>query len=160
MYWRVVFAVVLFAAVAGYTALALAENSKLILPFGGAPGEPLAHSYDYGQPDDAGERYTVRIPAIHKDVQAVFYDTQLTIRTEGKIVERVDAQRAFKSLGDCNEGLAAIKQRLNAGLPTDSADGSWLYQSPDGKTRGRATCDKGSRRLFFVLTLEIVEASR
>ena len=133
-----------------------AQNSKIMLNFGGSPGEPVAHSYDYGLPEDAGDSYTMRVPVIYEDLGAVFYDTLVTVKSEGKIVERIDAVRAYKALSDCKLGLAVVKKKLENGLPqTYAGSDNWDFQSPDGKVVGRAKCDKERRRPFFTLTLEI-----
>lgn len=134
----------------------IAQNSKLMLSFGGSPGEAVAHSYDNGLPEDAGETYTMRVPTIYEDISGVFYDTLVTVKSEGKIVQRIDAVRAYKALSDCNSGLKVVKQRLENGLPQPYAGSeNWDFQSPDGKVVGRAKCDKKRRRPFFTLTLEI-----
>lgn len=134
----------------------LAQNTKLMLNFGGSPGDPVAHSYDYGLPEDAGETYTMRVPIVYEDIGAVFYDTLVTVKSEGKIVQRIDAVRAYKALSDCNTGLSVVKQKLEHGLPQPYAgSGKWEFQSPDGKVVGRAKCDKEPRRPFFTLKMEI-----
>lgn len=134
-----------------------AQNSKLMLNFGGSPGEAVAHSYDYGLPEDAGETYTMRVPVIYEDLGAVFHDTLVTIKSEGKIVQRIDAVRAYKALSDCNVGLEVVKTKLSNGLPVPYAGpDDWQFQSPDGKVVGRAKCDKERRRPFFTIRLEII----
>ncbi|MEM7465661.1 MAG: hypothetical protein AAF387_02120 [Pseudomonadota bacterium] len=134
-----------------------AENSTLTLNFGGSPGDAIAHSYDYGTPENAGETYTMRIPVIYKELAAALYDTKVTVRSADKVVLRVEAVRAYKSLSDCNDGLEIVTERLSKGLPTAYAggEGSWQYQSPDGRVVGRAVCDKERRRPFFTLQLDI-----
>ena len=136
---------------------AVAQNSNLMLNFGGSPGEPLAHSYDYGLPEGAKETYTMRVPAIYEELDAVFHDTLVTIKSENKIVQRIDAIRAYKALSDCNAGLEVVKKRLASGLPQPYAGSlsDWQFQSPDGKVVGYAKCAKKSRRPFFMLSLEI-----
>ena len=133
-----------------------AQNSKLMLNFGGSPGDAVAHSYDYGLPEDAGETYTMRVPVIYEDLGNVFHDTLVTIESAGKIVQRIDAVRAYKALSDCSVGLELVKTKLLIGLPVPYAGSEdWQFQSPDGKVVGRAKCDKRRRRPFFILSLEI-----
>lgn len=145
------------AALLGISFSSQAQNSKLMLNFGGSPGDPVAHSYDYGLPEDAGQTYTMRVPVLYEDLGAVFHDTEVTVLSEGKIVQRVDAVRAYKSLNDCNLGLKVVKQKLVDGLPKpylgDPTEGD--FQSPDGKVIAKAVCEKKRRRPFFTLRLEI-----
>ena len=136
-----------------------ADNSHLILSFGGSPGEKLPHPYDYGVPHDATDSYTMRIPMTKPDLAAVFYDTVLTVTAPDKIVRRVEASRAYKSIRECNEALAVVEEKLVAALPkpyTGNA-GAWTYWSADGKAAGAVTCTKGSKRPFTVLRLVIAE---
>jgi len=135
----------------------VAQNSSLMLNFGGSPGETIAHSYDYGLPEDAKETYTMRVPVLYDELGAVFHDTLVTVKSENKTVQRVDADRAYKALSDCNVGLEVVKKRLASGLPKPyaGASGDWQFQSPDGKVAGYAKCDKRRRRPFFTLRLEI-----
>ena len=137
--------------------LSAAENSTLVLNFGGSPGDKIPHSYDYGTPEDAGDFYTMRIPIIYEDLAAVFYDTEVTVRSADKKVMRVSAERAYKSLSDCNEGLAVVKEKLAKGLPRDYAGTAehWQYQAPGGDVLGRVACSKERRRPFFTIDLVI-----
>ena len=133
-----------------------AENSTLVLNFGGSPGDQIPHSYDYGLPEDAGDYYQMRIPIIYDDLAAVFHDTEVTVRSADKAITRVHAERAYKSLGQCNEGLAVVKEKLAKGLPRDYVgDENWQFQSPDGNVVGRVICEKRRRRPFFTINLEI-----
>ena len=134
-----------------------AENSTLTLNFGGSPGTAVPHSYDYGVPENAGEFYTMRVPVIYKELAEVFHDMEVTVKSADKIVQRISAVRAYKSLSDCNKGLAIVKERLAKGLPRDYAgtDAEWQYQSPDGAVVGRAVCEKRRRRPFFTINLAI-----
>ena len=137
-----------------------AEKSTLILNFGGSPGEPIPHSYDYGLPEDAGDFYTMRIPVIYADLAAVFHDTEVTVRSADKTVTSIYAVRAYKSLSDCNAGLAVVEEKLTAGLPREYAasDQAWQRQSPDGAVVGRVVCEKARRRPFFTIRLNIALA--
>ena len=133
------------------------ENSTLTLNFGGSPGAVVPHSYDYGLPEDAGETYTMRVPVIYKDLAAVFHDMEVTVKSADKVVQSIKAVRAYKSLSDCNKGMAVVKERLVKGLPRDYAgtDGQWDFQSADGSVAGRVVCEKRRRRPFFTINLSI-----
>ena len=137
-----------------------AENSSLILNFGGSPGEPIPHSYDYGLPEDAGDYYTMRIPVVYADLAAVFHDTEVTVQSADKTVSSIYAVRAYKSLKHCNDGLAVVKEKLALGLPREYAgsDQAWQRQSPDGAVVGRVVCEKARRRPFFTIRLNIALA--
>ena len=148
---------VVYLLFASLPTLNAAENSTLVLNFGGSPGDKIPHSYDYGTPEDAGEFYTMRIPVIYKELAAVFHDTEVTVRSADKTVIQVSAERAYKSLKDCNEGLSAVKDKLTKGLPDEYAgsDGLWQYQSTDSAVVARVTCEKKRRRPFFTINLAI-----
>ena len=150
--------IVMMALACACATAAYAENSRLILTFGGSPGDKLAHAYDYGLPDDAGEVYTMRIPVIKPEMAKVFYDTKLTITAPDKIVRRVEAERAFKSLQACDESLEIVEKKLVEALPNPyTGSGAWLYQSADRRAAGLVTCSKGSKHPFIVLRLLIAE---
>ena len=151
------FCLVVYFSFASSFALNAAENSTLVLNFGGSPGDTIPHSYDYGTPEDAGEFYTMRIPIIYEELAAVFHDTEVTVRSVDKTVTQVRAERAYKSLNHCNEGLAIVKEKLAKGLPNDyvGSDGLWQYQSADSSVVARVTCEKKRRRPFFTISLAI-----
>ena len=93
----------------------------------------------------------------HADLAAVFHDTEVTVKSADKTIQSVKAVRAYKSLSDCNEGMAVVKEKLAKGLPRDYAGSAvgWQYQSPDGKVLGRVVCEKKRRRPFFTINLAI-----
>lgn len=121
-----------------------AENSALIQMFGADPGSPLPHAYSYGLPEGSATTYALRIATIDKEIKDVFYDTELTVAREGKIVSNIRASRAFRTLTACHEArdviLAKLAQGLNASGAQSSA--SWQYESEDGQTRGMVFCEQ------------------
>ena len=92
----------------------VAENSSLMLNFGGSPGEAVTHTYNYGLPEDAGDSYAMRIPVIYEELAAVFYDTEVTVNSADMVVQSIVAVRAYKSLSDCNNGMTVVKERLSS----------------------------------------------
>lgn len=134
-----------------------AENTLLIRAFGGDPGSPLAHAYDYGIPRDEGPTYTVRIPVFDADIAKVFYDTVLTVTIPDKIVHRVTAARAYRTLMRCNEARATVVEKLAKGLPRGAVAGTddWQGQSSDGDVIGRIVCRHRRHDPMPVLALTI-----
>lgn len=135
-----------------------AENAILILRFGGDPGSPLPYGYDYGKAEGVGETYVLRIPTVDEEIKKVFYDTEMTVRTADKTVEKIVAARAFRSLRECNEAREIIVEKLAESLPREYApgDGEWQRQSADGKVVGRTACDQPRYFPTPVLRLLIV----
>jgi hypothetical protein len=121
---------------------AIAAGSFVTL-LGGDPGSPLTHSYSYGLPQNAGENYTLRIPA-NAQVLSVFYDTVLTISAPEKIIQQVSGSRAFTTFEDCKQArnilLAQIAERMPQSYTQE--DEKWQFQSADGKIVARAVCEK------------------
>jgi len=120
-----------------------AENSALILAFGGEPGGPLPHAYNYGAPDTDAPTYTLRVRTVDTQVESVFYDSQLTISNPERIVQQVLAERAFDTLGNCENARAIIMEKLGKGLTREytGADPRWQRQSEDGSIVGGAVCE-------------------
>lgn len=123
---------------------AAAGDVTFVTMFGSDPGAPLAHAYSYGLPADAGETYTLRIPAIDRKVREIFYDTVLTISNPEKIVQHVAASRAFDKSEACQEALDVIQGKIAVGLSQSytGQDGKWQRQSADGNVVARAFCEK------------------
>jgi len=134
-----------------------AGNPVLDLTFGGDPGSPLQHAYNYGLPESGEPTYTLRIPMIDKDIKTVFYDTVLTISNPGKIVQRVTAERAFRTLTDCEKAREVVTVKFNKALPRDNvtADSRWQRQSADGTVVGRLACESLRHYPLPVLRFEI-----
>ena len=149
--------VLLFVLLASTAQRALAENSHLILAFGGDPGSPLPHAYSYGVPEVEGPTYRLRIAVIDRDVKLVFYDTALTIALPEKIVQSVNAERAYPTLIACNKARTVIAAKLASGLPREYAMGGdeWQRQSADGKVVGRVVCEQPRHYPMPVLRLAI-----
>lgn len=137
---------------------AAADNTALINAFGGDPGSPLPYAYDNGVPVAMGETYTLRIPVINTDIKNIFYDTVVDVAVSDKVVYRITAARAYRTLGYCNKAREIISVHLAVGLPfavTVDPD-EWQRQSADGKVVGRVRCSRRRHDPMPVLTLTIV----
>ena len=141
----------------GCTTDAFAENTILILGFGGDPGSPLPHSYSYGEAPSDAPTYRLRIAGVDQQVKTVFPDTELTISAPEKIVQQVAASRAYRSLTQCNEARAVVAEKLAEGLPREyvGTDSAWQRQSADGRVVGRASCETPRHYPMPVLELLI-----
>jgi hypothetical protein len=137
-----------------------AENAALIQMFGGDPGSALPHAYSYGVPADTSTLYTLRIAVIDKEIRNIFYDTELSIALDGKIVRNISASRAFRTLKSCGEAREVIFSKLAVGLTkivlSDVA--SWQLESEDGETRGSVFCEQIRHFPMPVLRLTIGQA--
>ncbi|MEN9728801.1 MAG: hypothetical protein RL434_3167 [Pseudomonadota bacterium] len=135
---------------------ARAENPDFILPFGGEPGAPLAHSYDYGTSPLKEGTYAMRIPAVDVQVASVLHDTELTVDAATKTVQRVYASRAFKAVADCEAARTLLNGKIEKVLPVArTGGGQWLYQSADGRVAGGAWCQTERYLPFITLFLEL-----
>ncbi len=137
-----------------------AENAFFVIPFGGEPGAPLAHSYDYGKAPEFASTYTMRIPSVDPEIATVLPDVELTIDPSNKIVQRVFAARAYRALTECNAAREIVQQKLTKALPAPftGTGEAWQYQSPDGKVVGGAYCMTARYLPFPTLTVELVLA--
>jgi len=136
-----------------------AENPSFILPFGGEPGAPLAHSYDYGAPPLKEGTYVMRVPAVDVQVASALHDTELTIDAATKTVQRVYASRAFKAVADCEAARTLLNDKIQKVLPVPrTGEGPWLYQSQDGRLVGGAWCHTARHLPFITLFLELTLA--
>jgi hypothetical protein len=134
-----------------------AENTVLILAFGGDPGSPVPHAYNYGVPATDATTYALRIPTVDNDMAAIFYDSELSISSATKIVERVSAARAYRTMNECNEARAIVLSKLAEGLPLDYSlgDANWQRQSADGTVVGGVECENPRHYPMPVLRLTI-----
>ena len=136
------------------------ENPQFVLAFGGQPGLPLTHAYDYGLPAKVEPTYTMRIPIVDKVVNAIFHDTEMRIIREGKLVDFVHAERAYASLADCTAARDALDTKLKTLLPTPyTAAKPWEHQSEDGVTVGAAWCESERQLPNPILHLELTRAA-
>ena len=134
-----------------------AENATLTLAFGGDPGSPLAHAYSYGLPETTEPTYTLRVPVVNPEIRTVFYDTVLTVSNPGKIIQRVRASRAFRSLAECNAAREIIAGKLAVALPNETAaDERWQRQSADGRVLARSVCESLRHEPVPVLNFELL----
>lgn len=135
---------------------ALAENPLFVLPFGGEPGAPLAHSYDYGAAPFKEGTYAMRIPAVDVEVANILHDTELTVDAATKQVLKVHASRAFKAVADCEAARTLLNGKIEKVLPiARTGDAPWLYQSADGRVRGGAWCQTERYLPFITLYLDL-----
>lgn len=133
-----------------------AGNAALTLTFGGDPGSPLAHAYSYGLPETSEPTYELRIPVVNPAVREVFHDTVLTVSNPEKIVQRVSARRAYRSLAECEAAREIIADTLATALPGDVTDDEhWQRQSADGRVLARAVCESLRHEPVPVLNFEL-----
>lgn len=135
---------------------ALAENPHFVLPFGGEPGAPLAHSYNYGAAPFKEGTYAMRIPAVDVEVAGILHDTELTVDAATKTVQRVHASRAFRAVADCEAARTLLNGKIQKALTIPrTGDGPWLYQSTDGRVVGGAWCQTERYLPFITLYLDL-----
>lgn len=152
-------ATLLLAVLAGAKP-ALAENPHFILPFGGEPGAPLAHSYDYGAAPFKEGTYAMRIPTVDVEVANILHDTELTVDATTKQVQRVHASRAFKAVADCEAARTLLNGKIQKVLSVPhTGEGPWLYQSTDGRVVGGAWCQTERYLPFITLYLDLSVAA-
>lgn len=154
---RVSFVALAALALSVQTPRASAENSGFVIAFGGEPGAPLTHSYDYGVPDGDAPSFTMRIPSIDVEVQPVLADVELTVAKAGKIVQRVHAERAYRSLNECTAARDLLAKKITALLPAAyaGANSGWQQQSADGKVGGGASCLTPRHLPFATLVFDL-----
>lgn len=132
------------------------ENMALTLGFGGDPGSPLAHAYSYGLPETAEPTYTLRVPVVNPEISGVFHDTVLTVSNPEKIVQRVNASRAFRTLAECEAARKIIADKLATALPRETVgDDHWQRHSADGRVLARAMCENLRHEPVPVLNFEL-----
>jgi len=141
----------------GWSGLALAENALFVIPFGGEPGAPLAHAYDYGAPPVNDGRYTMRIPSVDPEMMPILPDIELTLDAATKIVQRAYAVRSYRALDDCTKAQTAVRARLQQALPEPFAGqgDAWQFQSADGRIVGGAYCQMARHLPYPVLQVEL-----
>ena len=145
------------AFLVGSSLQAAADNAYLIVKFGGDPGAPLAHAYDYGVPEGESPTYRLRIPVIDVDLKKIFHDTVLTVASADQIVQTVSAARAYRSRGSREAARDVVLAKLAEGLPNEyaPADGEWQRQSADGKVIAAAVCAQRRHYPMPILRLTI-----
>ncbi len=134
-----------------------AEDPRFTLSFGGEPGAPLAHAYNYGPPKDGAPSYVMRIPLVNPKLNVIFSDVALTVRASDQHVLRVDAERAYDSLVKCSAVLDVVRKELSSVLPAPHAGDTalWQRQSADGRVIGGAYCRQERHLPFPILTLAL-----
>ncbi|MGE0338027.1 MAG: hypothetical protein AB7Q76_22235 [Gammaproteobacteria bacterium] len=136
-----------------------AENALFVIPFGGEPGAPLPHAYDYGAAPASDGQYTLRVPSVDPAMQPVLPDVELTVDAASKIVSRVAASRAYRALDECTAAQKIVRGKLEKALPHPAAgdDERWQFQSADGKVVGGAYCQLARHLPFPTLQVEITQ---
>lgn len=136
---------------------ARAENAAFVIPFGGEPGTPLAHAYDYGAPPVKEGTYLLRVPSADPTVAAVFADFELTVDAASKTVLHSRASRAYRSLTECTAAQKIIEPKLSVVLPAaySGVNSAWQVQSADGKTVGGVYCQTARHLPFPILTFDL-----
>jgi len=133
-----------------------AENSAFVLPFGGEPGAPLPHAYDYGKVPVAEGNFVMRIPAVDTDVATVLHDTEMVVGAADKLVREIHAARAFRAIAECESGQKILAGKLARVLPAPfTGEGPWQYQSADGSVVGGAWCHTARHLPFTTLFLDL-----
>ena len=133
-----------------------AENSAFVLPFGGEPGAPLPHAYDYGKVPVAEGSFVMRIPAVDPEVAGVLHDTEMVVGAADKTVREIHAARAFRATAACEAGQKILAGKLARVLPAPfTGKGPWQYQSTDGAIVGGAWCHTARHLPFTTLFLDL-----
>jgi hypothetical protein len=133
-----------------------AENSAFVLPFGGEPGAPLPHAYDYGKIPVTEGNFVMRIPAVDTEVASVLHDTEMVVGATDKLVREIHAARAFRAIAECEAGQKILEGKLARVLPTPfTGEGPWQFQSADGAVVGGAWCHTARHLPFTTLFLDL-----
>jgi hypothetical protein len=135
-----------------------AQDAAMVLAFGGEPGAPLPHSYNYGAPQTDAATYTMRVPIFDRDVAPVFADSELTVDIAAKTVRRVHSERAFKSLTECTAAKGIVEKKLAAVMPSPytGSDPAWQYAK--GGAVGGIYCNSARHLPYAILTLDLAVA--
>lgn len=137
--------------------IARAQDARFVLGFGGEPGAPLAHAYNNGAPADASAVYRMRVPTVDPIIKPIFVDTELTIDTASKIVQRVHAERAMSDQAKCGEAKDVIAAKLADAMPTPytGVEAGWQYQTPNRTAVGGVICQVARYLPYPVLILDL-----
>lgn len=145
-------------ALAAHCSIAVhAQDASFVLAFGGEPGAPLAHAYDYGAPPSGSDLYTMRVPVFDPQVAAIFHDGRLEIDAKTKIVQRVHAERAFKTIAECTDAKKLLDAKIAAVFktPYTGSDPRWQYASENGTGVGGTQCHTARHLPYVILILDL-----
>ncbi len=134
-----------------------AQDASLVLAFGGEPGAPLAHAYDYGAPPGAEATYTMRVPIFDTKIAPILADSELLIDVKTHIVQRVHAERALKSLAECTAAKDVLDARIASvfTVPYTGSDPRWQYQSERGTGVGGTQCYLARHLPYVTLIVDL-----
>ena len=129
----------------------------LVNAFGGEPGAPLAHAFDYGLPPSAGPTFTMRVPVFDPTILPIFVDSELLIDTQTKIVQRVHIERAMKTIADCEAVRKVLDAKIvtSMTLPYTGEDPRWQYANEKGTAVGGTQCFMARYLPYVTLILDL-----
>lgn len=145
------------ALIASHAAPVAAQDASFVLAFGGEPGAPLAHAYDYGAPPAGADTYTMRVPVLDPKVLPILYDAELAIDAKTKIVQRAHAERALKTIAECTEAKKVLDGKIAAvfKLPYTGSDPRWQYASDKGTGLGGTQCYTARHLPYVTLIVDL-----
>lgn len=137
--------------------VAVAQDASLVLAFGGEPGAPLPHAYNYGAPPAGSDVYSMRVPVFDPKVLPYLWDSELLIDAKTKIVQRVHAERAMKTIADCTAAKAVLDARIAAvfKVPYTGSDPRWQYMSEQNTGVGGTQCHTERHLPYVTLILDL-----
>lgn len=134
-----------------------AQDASFVLAFGGEPGAPLAHAYDYGAPPAGTDTYSMRVPVFDPEVLPILYDSELSIDAKTKIVQRAHAERALKTIAECEAAKKKLDAKIAAvfKIPYTGSDPGWQYASEKGTGVGGTQCHTARHLPYVTLILDL-----
>lgn len=134
-----------------------AQDASFVLAFGGEPGAPLAHAYNYGAPPAGPDTYTMRVPVLDPKVAPILYDSELRIDAQTKIVQRVHAERALKTIADCTAAKEVLDAKIAAvfKVPYTGSDPRWQYTNEKNTGVGGTQCYAARHLPFVTLIVDL-----
>lgn len=144
-------------ALALWTSLALAQDAVLVLAFGGEPGAPLAHAYNYGAAPAGSPTYIMRVPVFDPKVMPIFVDSELLIDAQTKIVQRVHVERAMKTIADCEAARKVVDEKIASAMPVPYTGGDprWQYTNEKRTGVGGTQCYTARHLPYVTLILDL-----
>lgn len=145
------------AALMLWAALGAAQDASFVLAFGGEPGAPLAHAFNYGAPPSGSDTYSMRVPVFDPKIQPILWDSELLIDAKTKIVQRVHAERAMKTIADCTAAKEVLDAKLASvfKVPYTGSDPRWQYMSEKGTGVGGTQCYTARHLPYVTLILDL-----
>ena len=148
----------IFALAAAASALAVpaqAQNAAFVLSFGGEPGTPLAHAYDYGGSPEGVTSFALRVPIVDPTIKTVFVDSELVVDAATRMVKQVHIERAMGTVALCTEAQAVVAKKLAELMPTPYTGTSPLWQYTAGGVVGGVSCRQERYLPFPILILDL-----